>query len=347
MASRLYAAALSLNVLCLAQTTTTASATATPTCGLVGYDEGSAIAYYADSAVTQYSSYSACNAQCDSNTACLSFAIDPSVACILYTVAAESNVVLSSTSPFAFFDRGGTCPIVTTTSASTEPVATPTCTGLVGYDAGGTNIGFYADAASATYSGCLALCNANEACLSFSITSQPACILYNYTVEGYDVASPGSGNTFYDRGGACPSTTVSSITTSTTATVIATPTCTGLVGYDAGGTNIGFYADVASATYSGCLGLCSANPECLSFGIVSGPACVLYNYMVEGNDVSSPGSGNTFYDAGGACPSTTVTAPTSTITTPVQTGAFANVSYQPEKSARSAQPPPPPAITRS
>lgn len=93
-----------------------------------------------------------------------------------------------------------------------------------------------------------------------------------------------------------------------------------------GGTNIGYYADAASATYSGCLALCSANSACLSFGLTSTPACILYDYTVEGNDIASPGSGNTFYDLGGACPSTTTSAPTSTVTTPVQTGAFANVS---------------------
>lgn len=113
----------------------------------------------------------------------------------------------------------------------------------------------------------------------------------------------------------------------TTPVTTATPTCTGLVGFDAGGTNIGFYADAVSATYSGCLALCDANAECLSFGLTSAPACILYNYTVEGNDIASPGSGNTFYDAGGACPATTTTsAATSTVTTPVQTGAFPNVS---------------------
>lgn len=313
---------------CLAQTTTSSAATSTPTCGLVGYDSGSGnLGYYGDTAVATYSSFSACNSLCTANTACLSFAIDPTVACILYGTVAESNVVASPTSPWTFFDRGGVCPTVATpSSSSTGPTATPTCVGLVGYDAGGTNIGYYADAASATYSGCLAQCNANAACLSFGLTAGPACILYDYVVEGNDIASPGSGNTFYDRGGACPSTTVPSSTTSALPT--ATPTCTGLVGYDAGGTNIGFYADATSATYGGCLALCNANTACLSFGLTAGPACILYDYVVEGNDISSPGSGNTFYDRGGVCPSTTVSAPTSTVTTPVQTGAFANVSLR-------------------
>ncbi|KAF3761881.1 hypothetical protein M406DRAFT_324261, partial [Cryphonectria parasitica EP155] len=161
-------AALYFGRLALAQTTTSTAATATPTCGLVGYDEGSELAYYGDSATEVYSSFSACSSQCDSTSGCLSFAIDPSVACILYSVAAENNVVVSSGSPWTFFDKGGVCPTVATSSASstsTAPAATPTCSGLVGYDAGGTNIGYYADAASATYAGCLALCNANAACL--------------------------------------------------------------------------------------------------------------------------------------------------------------------------------------
>lgn len=222
MLSKYCAAALYLAGSCLAQTSTTSSAaTSTPTCGLVGYDSGTGnLGYYGDSAVATYSSYSACNALCTSNSGCLSFGYDPGVACILYASTAETNVIKSSGSPWTFFDRGGVCPTVATSSStSAAPAATPTCSGFVGYDAGGTNIGFYADAASATYSGCLALCNANTACLSFGLTSSPACILYNYTVEGHDIASPGSGNTFYDRGGACPSTTASASSTTVTTPV--------------------------------------------------------------------------------------------------------------------------------
>lgn len=128
MLSRILAAALFLSASCLAQT---------PTCGLVGYDSGTGdLAYYADSATATYSSFSACNETCTSDTACLSFAYDPTVACILYGTTAESNVVVSSTSPWTFFDRGGVCPVVaTTTSTTAAPTATATCTGLVGYDA--------------------------------------------------------------------------------------------------------------------------------------------------------------------------------------------------------------------
>lgn len=325
MVSKSFAAGLLLARVCQAQTTTSSASTTEPTCGLAGYDQGSELSYYGDSATATYSSFAACNSLCNSNTACLSFAIDSGVACILYSVAADSNVAVSSTSPYTFFDRGGVCPTVTTTSSTVvTPTATPTCSGLVGYDAGGTNIGYYTDSVSITYGGCLAQCSANSACLSFGLTSG-ACILYNYTVEGNDIASPGSGNTFYDAGGVCASTTASS----TVASATATPTCVGFVGYDKGGTNIGYYADAASATYSGCLSLCNANTACLSFSLTSGPACILYNYTVEGNDISSPGSGNTFYDRGGACPSTTTSAPTTTVTTPVQTGAFANVSLLP------------------
>lgn len=222
MVSKSFATGLFLAVVCQAQTSTTSASTTEPTCGLAGYDKGSELGYYADSAVATYSSYSACNSLCSSNTACLSFAIDPTVACILYSVAADDNVDVSSTSPYTFFDRGGVCPTVAATTTVATSTATATCIGLVGYDAGGTNIGYYADAASATYSGCYSLCNANAECLSFGLTTGPACILYNYTVEGNDISSPGSGNTFYDRGGACPSTT-----TSATATTVTTPVQTG------------------------------------------------------------------------------------------------------------------------
>lgn len=91
---------------------------------------------------------------------------------------------------------------------------------------------------------------------------------------------------------------------------------------------LGYYADAASATYSGCLARCDANSACLSFGLTSAPACILYNYTVEGNDLAYASAGNTFYDRGGACPTTTTSTVTSTSSTatPTQTGAFANVS---------------------
>lgn len=82
----------------------------------------------------------------------------------------------------------------------TVPAPAPMCAGFVGYDRDGTNVGYYVDAATATYGGCLALCRSRADCLSFGVTSVPACILYDYPVVGNDVASPGSGNTFYDRG---------------------------------------------------------------------------------------------------------------------------------------------------
>lgn len=229
----------------------------------------------------------------------------------------------------------------TTTSPSSS---VPTC-GFAGWDTG-SNIAYYADSSSATYAACSALCDANTACLSFSYNAAaPDCILYDYAVEGNDVADSNSPNTFFDRGGACPTTTITTTSTSTTPTTTATPTCTGFVGWD-DGTNIGkwptcagipttavtdplpgYYADAASATYSGCLALCNANSACLSFGLTSAPACILYDYNVEGNDVAGAGTGNTFYDRGGVCPTTSVTSTTtSTSAVPTQTGTFANVS---------------------
>ncbi|KUI69989.1 hypothetical protein VM1G_05278 [Cytospora mali] len=215
----------------------------------------------------------------------------------------------------------------TTTTTTTAASSIPTC-GFTGWDTG-TNIGFYANSSVATYAGCSALCDANTACLSFSYNSAaPDCILYSYVVEGNDVADASAPNTFFDRGGVCPTTTTTTTSTSTTATTTATPTCSGFVGWDKG-TNIGYYADAASATYSGCLARCNANSACLSFGLTSVPACVLYNYTVEGNDVAYASSGNTFYDRGGVCPTTSSTSTststsTSSSATPTQTGAFAN-----------------------
>lgn len=226
------AAALALAQLGMAATSTTTSSTAAiPTCGLTGWDaSGTNIGYYADSSSANYSSYSACNALCNANTDCESFAYDAGVACILYNQTAETNVNTDSASPWTFFDRGGSCPPSSTTSTtassttSSAAAATATCTGFEGYDAG-SNIGYYTG--SGTYSACYALCNANSACLSFGITSDSAaCILYNYTVEGNDVSSPGSGNFFYDRGGVCPSSSSSSSASSSRTSSSATSSAT-------------------------------------------------------------------------------------------------------------------------
>ncbi|KAG8170002.1 hypothetical protein KVR01_000747 [Diaporthe batatas] len=184
----------------------------------------------------------------------------------------------------------------------------------------GVDIGFYGDPLSATQAACNSLCNANSACLSFSYnTAGPNCILYDYAVEGNAVYDPASPNNFFNRGNVCPAIPTPA-PTSTQPIPTAAPTCTGYPGWDTGA-NIGFYPDAYSASYGGCLALCDANEACLSFGILSTPACALYNYTVEGNDVYDPNSANTFYNKGGVCPATpTSTAPP----VPTQTGLFPN-----------------------
>lgn len=219
----------------------------------------------------------------------------------------------------------------------------------------GVDIGYYGDPLSATQAACSALCDANTACLSFSYnTAGPNCILYDYAVEGNAVYDPASPNNFFNRGSVCPAIPTPA-PTSTLPIPTAAPTCTGYPGWDTG-SNIGksappvqqylyicvyvctdsatgFYPDAYSASYGGCLALCDANEECLSFGILTTPACALYNYTVEGNNVYDPASGNIFYNKGGVCPATpTSTAPP----VPTQTGLFPNVSISPPRLASSA-----------
>lgn len=91
-----------------------------------------------------------------------------------------------------------TQPALSTTPTPAQTLG-PLCTGFVGYDRDGTNVGYFNDASVTTYNGCLALCQSKVGCLSFGLTAAPACALYNYAVTGNDVSSPGSGNTFYDR----------------------------------------------------------------------------------------------------------------------------------------------------
>lgn len=212
----------------------------------------------------------------------------------------------------------GTCLAQTTTT--TAPPTAPTCA----YKGWGTgvDIGFYGDPLSATNAACNSLCNANTACLSFSYNSAgPNCILYEYAVEGNVVYDPNSPNSFFNRGNVCPEVpTPTTVSTTTRPIPTAAPACTGFVGWDTG-TNIGFYPDAYSSSYGGCLELCGANAACLSFGLTSAPACILYDHAVEGVNVYDPNSGNTFYNKDGSCPAT----PTSTASpVPTQTGLFPN-----------------------
>lgn len=137
------AAATLLAGTCLAQTTTTTAPPTAPTCAYKGWGTGVDIGFYGD---PLSATNAACNALCNSNTACLSFSYNTAGPnCILYDYAVEGNAVYDPNSPNSFFNRGNVCPEVptpTTMSTSTLPIPTaaPTCTGFVGWDTG-TNIG--------------------------------------------------------------------------------------------------------------------------------------------------------------------------------------------------------------
>lgn len=137
------AAATLLAGTCLAQTTTTTAPPTAPTCAYTGWGTGVDIGFYGD---PLSATNAACNALCNSNTACLSFSYNTAGPnCILYDYAVEGNAVYDPNSPNSFYNRGNVCPEVptpTTMSTSTLPIPTaaPTCTGFVGWDTG-TNIG--------------------------------------------------------------------------------------------------------------------------------------------------------------------------------------------------------------
>lgn len=108
-----------------------------------------------------------------------------------------------------------------TTSSATPTV--PTCY-FRGFDGGLGNIGFYADAVSGTVEGCDALCDANPSCLSFAVeTDSPACILYNHTINGYDLYSSDSPFNFFLRGGGCPPMPTTTSSSSTSASPLPSP----------------------------------------------------------------------------------------------------------------------------
>lgn len=133
-------------------------------------------------------------------------------------VTSSSNLLPVSTSSIgsSSYDAGPS------TTSSASPTV-PTCY-YRGYDDGTGNIGFYADAASGSFAGCDALCDANPSCLSFALeTDTPACVLYNHTIFGYDLYSADSPFNFFLRGGGCPPMLTTTSPSSTSASPLPSP----------------------------------------------------------------------------------------------------------------------------
>lgn len=104
---------------------TTSSASPTvPTCYFRGYDGGLGnIGFYADAVSGTVED---CDALCDANPSCLSFAVETDTpACILYNHTILGYDLYSSDSPYNFFLRGGGCPPMPTTTSSSSTSASP------------------------------------------------------------------------------------------------------------------------------------------------------------------------------------------------------------------------------
>jgi PAN domain len=92
--------------------------TASLTCNVNGYDKTRSYNFDGSGAT---GSFAACSAKCQADPLCLSFAFG-SGDCLLYTVAAGSNVNPLSTSPFSFYDKN--CPSSTTPTTTTTTITT-------------------------------------------------------------------------------------------------------------------------------------------------------------------------------------------------------------------------------
>lgn len=113
----------------------------------------------------------------------------------------------------------------------------------------------------------------------------------------------------------CVSWSTAGVATSSAASSTAdsnAPSC-GLRGWDKG-TNIGYYVGSQYASFNSCNALCNNQVACLSFTyLASGPYCIIYDYLVEGNMTPDSGSPYAFFDKGGVCAGTV--AATSAATT--------------------------------
>jgi hypothetical protein len=99
------------------------SPTSSQTCGVAGYDLGTA-AYSFDGSGTN-GNLNACSALCLADSKCLGFAFG-SGDCLLYSVPASSNLYPLSTSPFLFYDKSCVASPTSTSTSSTATTSTTT-----------------------------------------------------------------------------------------------------------------------------------------------------------------------------------------------------------------------------
>ncbi|CAN8099959.1 unnamed protein product [Discula destructiva] len=172
---------------------------AQPTCGFVGFGNGTAsIAYYSDSVS---GTYAGCNALCTSNTACLSFAFSTLATkpeCILYNYKVQGNAIASASSPYTFFDLGGVCPPATATT-STAP-AIPSFTAGVQY-CPSSQVTYNVTAPVTGYTGCNAT-YAESTCAS-GVDGSALCNLCGSCYNATSCTSTASCQTTYGAGYAC------------------------------------------------------------------------------------------------------------------------------------------------
>lgn len=104
--------------------TTSIASPTVPTCYYRGYDDGLGnIGFYAD-AVS--GTLAGCDALCDANPSCLSFALETDTpACILYNHTIIGYDLYSADSPYNFFLRGGGCPPIPATTSPSSTSASP------------------------------------------------------------------------------------------------------------------------------------------------------------------------------------------------------------------------------
>lgn len=183
---------------------------------------------------------SACLAQCEANTSCLSFVfglVDNEIKCMLYAVAASSVPKQSSTNLVVYDKACSSVPAVVpttsnptgaATSASDSP-STGSNTGSTTGSTPGSNTGTSSNAGAAqnhrrdtcgstpaaqsgsatpiatqtninSLADCKAQCQANSNCKSFEFTAAKECILFNVAASAVPAPTNGQSAVVYDVG---------------------------------------------------------------------------------------------------------------------------------------------------
>lgn len=172
-----------------------------------------------------------------------------------------------------------------------------TC-GILGFDKSPAYL-HLVDEYSSNFPVCMATCNADPNCASFSVGySDPQCNLYTLPlIENVNPMDIYNDFVFYDRG--C---SVELVPTYPTSGLPLPAQVCGLAAYDVDSRAYNVDTSGALANWNACNAHCLADPNCHSYAF-GDSQCLLYIVGAATNTYAVPSSPFTFYDR--ACPSPT------------------------------------------